>query len=1050
MKPIRIFKYNILALPHGSNERSYYKLFQEFLESYLGDNISTIAEETAADKIGYPDITLRQNNNILGWIEVKKPDEDLSNKNFITQFNKYKDSLENIIFTNFRQWQLWQWNDGKPLKADEITCDIQNYTPQSEKNLYKLLQKFMDGHATDAHTPAQLAQALARKAKFLSQQVEENFNEDDEKSELYQLKKAFSQTLIQNINKHQFANMIAETLAYSLFLAALEYSAANSKDNFTLENVTKFLPKNVPILIDLYELISKVSKRIKPIQHTTQLIINQLQTADLDAILSELNKHKQGEDPVIHFYEPFLRAYVPEERKARGVYYTPKPVVDFIVNSVDYLLENRFNKDGGLTNSDVNILDPAAGTGTFLMSAVQKVWDKTNKAYSGTGIEKREFQNIVEHHILKNFYGFELMVAPYAIAHLKLTLELKRLGFNFIDDDARLQIYLANTLDDPNLPPPKLIGFDSIPEESESAREIKKDRPILAIIGNPPYAAISQNPVEKIIYKIVNDKEKKIKLKTWIGELIEDYKQTDKGHFNEKKHWLGDDYVKFLRFAQWKINQTGHGIVAMITNNGFLDNVTFRGMRYQLMQTFDEIYCLNLHGNSIKKEAAPDGGKDENIFNIRVGAGITFFIKTTNKKDCKVFYKDVHGLQKEKYEYLDSRVFEKMEWEELKPATPHFFFINKNLGLSKEYEKGWKINDIFRNHVTGIVSMGDNFIIEENQDKLKNKLQKFLTEDTTEEKLKQDFNLGENYPRWILNNKPKIKIDTKKFTLMAYRPFDHRWTYFDNKLIWRWREEVMQHFLTKDNLGIIFARNFPSENTPPVFCSKNITNFRYWSRAGMQGGDYLSPLYLYPEGELTTEREPNLNPEFIKDITEKLGEKPTPENIFYYAYAVFHCPSYRKRYSEFLKIDFPRLPITNNKKLFDELSKHGKTLVNLHLLGKNPFDKSKTIFEYPTQWQVKINDKCENWQIEKVEYAADKKRVYINKEAYFEGIDETTWQFMIGGYQPLDKWLKDRKKAGINLSNEDIKHYIKIAVSLRETKKETQKINKLIPQWDKF
>ena len=473
MKPIKIFQNAIINLPQGSNERLYYRPFYEFLESHLGDNITTTIEETAADKIGYPDITIRQNNNILGWIEVKKPDEDLSNKNFTTQFDKYKDSLENIIFTNFRQWQLWQWNDGKPLKVDEITCDIQNYTPQSEKNLYKLLQKFMDGHATDAHTPAQLAQALARKAKFLSQQVEENFDEYDEESELYDLKKAFSKTLIQNINKHQFANMIAETLAYSLFLAALEHTD-HGEGKFTLENITKFLPQNVPILIDLYELISKISQKIKPIQRATQHIIDQLQTADLTAILTALNKHKQDEDPVIHFYEPFLQAYDPEERKARGVYYTPKPVVDFIVNSVDYLLENRFNKDGGLTNSEVNILDPAAGTGTFLMSAVQKVWDKTNKAYSGTGIEKREFQNVVQNHILKNFYGFELMVAPYAIAHLKLTLELKRLGFNFIDDDARLQIYLANTLDDPNLPPPKLIGFDSIPKESESARKLKK------------------------------------------------------------------------------------------------------------------------------------------------------------------------------------------------------------------------------------------------------------------------------------------------------------------------------------------------------------------------------------------------------------------------------------------------------------------------------------------------------------------------------------------------------------------------------------------------
>ena len=517
--------------------------------------------------------------------------------------------------------------------------------------------------------------------------------------------------------------------------------------------------------------------------------------------------------------------------------------------------------------------------------------------------------------------------------------------------------------------------------------------------------------------------------------------------------------MKFLRFAQWKINESGkHGIVAMITNNGFLDNPTFRGMRYQLMQTYDEIYCLNLHGSTTKKESHPDGSKDENVFNIQTGTGITFFIKTTSKKDCKIFYKDVHGLQKTKYEYLNSCVFSQMEWQKLKPVTPYFFFVNKDLSLSKEYEKGWKINNVFTANVTGIVTARDALVIDIEKDTLLSRIKNFCDTSKTDGEIRNELfgkkktgkYLAGDSRGWKLAEARKNIYNENYIKNISYRPFDTRSIYYHSGMVDWGRQKIMRHFLQRENLGVCLPRQCKGKNGfEHGMVSMNIVDGSFGD-AYSGSGTYFFPLYLYPENELTTKRESNFKDEFIKDITEKLGEEPTPENIFYYAYAVFHCPSYRQRYSEFLKIDFPRLPLTNNKELFYKLSKHGKTLVNLHLLGENPFDESDELFKDANQWQIKITSKNENYKIEKIEYNAAKNRVYFNKDGYFEGIDKATWQFMIGGYQPLDKWLKDRKKAGIELSTQDTKHYMKIAVSLRETQKIMQAINKLIPNWDKF
>jgi predicted helicase len=1064
MNSLQRFQQEILKLPDTSNERSFYGPFQNFLKDQFEAldrhaDIHTVAEESAQGSIGFPDITIRNKGKMLGWIEVKLPEDDLKSKKFDKQFSKYKDSLENIIFTNFRQWELWQWDSsGKAQKVEEITFDVRDHAIGAEKSLEKLLFKFFEGQAYDARTPKQLALALAKKTKLLSQQVEENFDDNETDTDLYKLKKTFSETLIQDISDHQFANMVAETLAYSLFLASLEYTEKHPEQKFTLTTAIDFLPKNVPILHDLYSLVKKVSKDIPSVHRATESLVDQLESADLERIRAKLVEHKPGEDPVIQFYEPFLNEYDPKEREARGVYYTPKPVVDFIVRSVDHLLETKFGKKDGFADEDVNILDPATGTGTFLMSAIQQVYFRTKKKYEALGedLVRKNFNDIVLKHILKHFYGFELMVAPYAIAHLKLTLETERLGFDFAetyaDDDPyndRFQVFLANTLDNPDSPPKDLFGFDSISKESEKARHVKKNKPILAILGNPPYSNFGM-----------------MNKQPWILKLLDDYKK----NLGEKKINLEDDYIKFIRFAQWKINQTGQGVFAMITANSFLDGITHRRMRESILETFDEIYIYNLHGNSRKGETCSDGSKDENVFNIQTGVSINIFVKIAEDSEhCKVYSADAWGRKCEKYEMMDQE-FEKVKWEEvdyrgfnqtfLSTKWSEFlgklnFFVPSADDVSEkivEYGDGWGVQEIFGEYNSGIQTKRDGLTIQFEDEKLDEIIKDFEKLET--ESIRRKYELVADGRDWTIDfAKKDLRENEKKYVDIEYRPFDIRRTIFTGKskgFVAYPRTQTMKHML-EPNLGMVGTRILPDDNFQHIFCVNSLIDIHVVSDQ-----NYLFPLYLYPEtnqesllGE--TERTPNLNPEFLKEFSAKLGFTPSPEEIFYYAYAVFHCPTYRTRYAEQLKIDFPRLPLTEDKELFKKLVQKGNELVNLHLLGENPFDDSATIFDDNSKWHVSVGgtkpENTEDWKVEMVEYIPADKRVYVNKGQYFEGIEKETWEFMIGGYQVLDKWLKDRKKAERCLSADDLMHYMKIVVSLRETQRVMKEIDELIPNW---
>lgn len=1071
MNPFEKLALELKRLQTGYREESYYRSLGEFLEAYGGGkeylhmiNIAATSNpnsESIGEGVGFPDVEVRQNRRLVGYIEVKAPNENLDNPAYATQFNKYKESLENVVFTNFKKWILYTWDkDGKPQKTEEAEWDYQQDI--SAEQLKKLLTVFFEGQSYQAKTPHQLAIALARKTKLLSNQVEEAITKNKSEKRLIDLKNTFEKTLIQDISDHQFANIFAETITYSLFLAMLQHFEKGSSEEFTIRTAVDYLPKSVPIFKDLYQLTGGTVEPItEGIHKATEIIIEQLAFADIERIYKKLIEHKPGEDPVIQFYEPFLSEYDPEERKARGVYYTPKPVVDYIVRSVDHILKTKFSKPKGLGDASVQILDPATGTGTFLMSVIQNIYadiEKENRPL-GEDLVKRKFNKVVSDHILKHLYGFELLVAPYAIAHLKLTLELERLGFDFSmterdqdKDNDRLKIFLANTLDDPEKPPISLFGFESITEESEKARKVKRDEPILVITGNPPYSNFGQ----------MNKGD-------WIMNLLKDYK---KG-LNERKINLDDDFIKFIRFAQWKLEKTGQGIFAMITSNTFIDGITHRQMRSSLLNTFDEIYIYNLHGNKRKGEVCPDGSEDENVFPIMTGVSINIFIKYSEKKSNSiVYYSDLWGLKHLKFNTLLETSFDQTSWSVLKIKEPNLFFIQRDATVDEEYSKYKNISEIFRLNNSGIQAGRDQTNTQFQQDELEHIISDFKT--LSEGELKSKYNISDSSGWTVKKAQEDLKSGDGEMIKSLYRPFDSRFRYFTGKsggFLKRPRTEIMKHMMNYNNLGLITMKQLVLEGNYNHFGVSNspIDERTFLSN---RGGTYIFPLYTYHNNpsQLTLlgvgggiVSESNFTDNFIREFSKilvleyqdnargNLEQTFGTEDIFYYAYAIFYSPTYRSRYAEQLKIDFPRLPLTSDRELFKKLVQKGNELVNLHLLGENPFDKLKTIFDDTSKWHVKIGgekpENIEDWKVTEVRYDEKTKRVYVNPNQYFEGIEKEVWEFMIGGYQVLDKWLKDRKKAERVLSPDDSTHYMKIVVSLRETMRIMQEVDKAIPSW---
>jgi hypothetical protein len=1008
---------------HGdAREESYYSGLESLVKSYAESSrkkkvhITTLPKKTEA---GNPDFRIWDGQqNIVGYIEAKSPTEDnLDHIEETEQLKRYRHTFPNLVLTNFFEFRLYrdgQLVDRVRIARPFIVHKLKTVPPvEKEAEFVSLLEKFFAFSLPKSYSAKTLAIELAKRTRFLKDQViAEELKEESEKGAGHVLGfyEAFQRHLISGLTKEDFADLYAQTIAYGLFAAR-----TRSENGFNRKLAFDYIPPTIGILRDVFRFIS-MGDLPQQMEWIVDDLAQVLATADVKQILHKYFHEGRGKDPIIHFYETFLAEYDPAERERRGVYYTPEPVVSYIARSLHIILKEYFGRTDGFATKSVTVLDPAAGTLTFLAESSKLAVDEFVGKYGSGGK-----QTLIKDHILKNFYAFELMMAPYAVGHLKMSFLLEELGCRLKKED-RFKLYLTNTLEMEELAQSNLPGMSSLAEESKLAGKVKKETPILVVLGNPPYSGHSSN---------IGD---------WISKEIKTYYQVDGKPLGEKNpKWLQDDYVKFIRFAQWKIDQAGEGVLGFITNHSYLDNPTFRGMRQSLMASFNHIYLLDLHGNSLKKERCPDGGEDKNVFDIRQGVAIGLFIKQKGLKK-KVAHAEQWGLRKDKYDWLLNNDLHTTKWKPIRPKPEFYLFVPRDEAALNQYDRYPKVTQIFPVNCLGFQTHRDDFVIDLDKETLKRRIMMFRDTKMPDDLIRQTFDLTDNRD-WKMSAKRKAIIadeDWKeKITPCLYRPFDARWIFFHDEVVDRPRKDVMRHMM-QDNLALNTVRQTKMSEWRHAVVSNLMAPAVY---VEIKDGSNLFPLYLYPDTDKkdlfsaveSRHKQPNIHPGLLTALSKAYGKKPTPEEIFYYIYAVLYSPAYRTQYAEFLKADFPRVPLTKNHKLFSGMGELGKQLVELHLL------KSPTL-DHPT---IQFQGKSDN-RIEKQRYSEKDQRVYINTSQYFEGIEPEVWEYQISGYQVLDKWLKDRKTRTLSL--EDIQHYCRVATAIQKTIAIQAEIDNLYPR----
>ena len=1004
-----------------TTEHTHRTALKILLESLNTDIIAT-NEPQHITAVGAPDFRIIKNKLAIGYVECKDIGKNLDEALETDQLKRYLHSFHNLLLTDYLEFR---WYVGGKLRLKKtLGTIVKDKIKQDKDSLQEVadgLISFLNHEPEPISSPKELAGHMARLAHMIREIIIKALKQELVTGSLHAQWQAFRENLIPELSIEQFADMYAQTIAYGLFAARCEMD--NGKD-FTRQQAAYLIPKTNPFLRKLFNYIAG-PELDESITWAVDDLSQILALADMEAVLKDFGKSTGKADPVVHFYETFLKEYDPKTREMRGVYYTPLPVVSYIVRSIDHILKTSFEKPQGLADPSVLVLDPAVGTATFLYMVMQEIHESVIKqGQIGT------WDDYVAKKLLPRLFGFELLMAPYAIAHLKLGRLLKETGYQF-QTDQRLGVYLTNTLEEA-IKHAETMFAQWITEEANAAADIKKTKPIMIVLGNPPYSGHSANKGK------------------WARELVEAYKK-DCPELKKpaQAKWLQNDYVKFLAFGQWRIDQTKHGILGFITDNSYLDNATFRGMRKSLLTSFSDIYILNLHGNSNKKEKTPEGGKDENVFDIQQGVAIGVYVKKKEHAGLStVHYADLWGTRDAKYHTLSESDLSAMIWADHVPDEPQYFFIPMHSPLAGEYNVYWRLADIMNQNgdpAPGIVTTQDEFAISFSEKISEEKVQSFLAT-KSEDEARNLFKLC-SQSQW---NYEKAKNELSKgnwignIKRILYRPFDVRWTIYDSNVAVHRRDRVMRH-MALNNISFVCPRKVETSGAwQHILCANNIVDH---VAVSLKTVDSVFPLYLYPsEGEMQLDgctRRPNLNPEFIKAFSAKLGlkfiedgtgallETFGPEDIFNYAYAVFHAPEYRSRYAEFLKIDFPRLPLTASKELFKSLAEKGAVLVSLHLM------ESPLLNSLITRYEIKGEH-----LVEKVSYDEITYHVSINKTQYFDSVPPEVWNFHIGGYQVCEKWLKDRK--GRKLTINDIAHYQEIVVALKETVSLMREIDKVI------
>lgn len=1017
----------------AATEHSYRSAFEGLFAS-LG---ATALNEPKRVKCGAPDFIVSQGEIVIGHVEAKDlhiPIRGMKDSNKAQQ-ERYRAALPNLIYTNGLDWDFYR--DGDLTASVSIANFVMGAIsePKQYDTLENLLRDFIAQKPQTITSPRELAERMAGKANLIKDVLRKTLADDKAfQTELSSQYQAFKENLIHDITPEDFADIYAETIAYGMFAARLHDS---TKDTFSRQEALELLPKSNPFLRSLFTYVAgyDLDERISWIIDDLARVF---QACDMAKIMEGFGKLTGQNDPFLHFYETFLAAYNPAKRKARGVWYTPEPVVNFIVRAVDEVLQTEFGLSDGLADTSkvtidwdtgqtdkkgkaitikkevhrVQILDPATGTGTFLAEVIKQIAPRIKDVAPGM------WSRYIEQDLIPRLHGFELLMASYAMCHMKLDMILTEMGYKPTGNPPRLSVYLTNSLEEGE-PANQTLPFTQwLSREAKGANTIKRDMPIMCVIGNPPYSGISHN------------------MGNWITGLIEDYKYINGKHFGERKHWLHDDYVKFIRLSESMIEKNGEGILGFITNHGYLDNPTFRGMRWHLLNTFDRIHVLDLHGNANRKEVTPEGKPDKNVFDIQQGVAIIIAIKTGQKEKglADVWHGDLWGTREGKYATLEAGRIGTPITKRIDCTAPQYAFVPRDHTLSAIYDAGFGLADFMPANVTGIVTAKDGLVIDFTEQGLKDRITSFVDPTKTDEQVRAEFFPNKKEGTYSPGDSRGWKLPTARAALqsadwtsdikpIAYRPFDTRVILYRPDMVDWGRFDMMPNLLNGQNVALIFSRQAVRAEAPPVNVLVTEQIFDNRGVYSNKGISQAAPLYLYPnEQDFDQTRRVNFDRKLYKRLQEMTAhpDKGTPDEIavFDYIYGVLHCPAYRDIYAEFLKINFPRIPWPTSTDEFWNVSAKGAELRKLHLM--DPAAIGPTPYPFTGDGDNVVDKPC-----------FDSSRIWINATQYFNNAPGVSWGFFIGGYQPAQKWLKDRR--GHALSFDDVQHYQRILKILAET-----------------
>ncbi len=1025
------------ALKRGdATEHTHRPALKALLEAFRKDVVAT--NEPRRIQCGSPDFVISQRQTPLGYVEAKDVKIDLDAAEKSDQLTRYRESLGNLILTNYLDFRLYR--EGEFVRSVTLATASKSgslsLADGAERELNSMLQAFFDSQLPTISSPQELAERIAGAARLLRDMIGDVFHSEDAAGDLHDQYEAFKQMLIAELTVAEFADMYAQTIAYGLFAARCNHPGSG----FTRERAGHDLPRTNPFLRKLFNSIAgpELDERVTWV---VDELAEVLAKTDIERILARFGKAKRGEDAVVHFYETFLAAYDPEVRELRGVYYTPEPVVRFIVESVDHVLKTELKVHDGLADSArlpavgdkeaqhrLTVLDPATGTGTFLYSVIDKIRESFS---AGEGA----WPGYVAEHLLPRLIGFELLMAPYTVAHLKLALKLQSTGYDLARDE-RLRVYLTNTLDEPHVGAGLPLFARWLAEEANVAGDIKKDSPVMVILGNPPYSGNSQHS-GAWLRELMRGKD------TLSNRLASDYFSCDGEPLGERQSkWLNDDYVKFIRFAQWKIESTGHGVLAFITNRNYIDNITFRGMRQALTTAFDSIYVLDLHGDALGGDAAASGLADENVFDITKGVAITIFVRSKGKRKetPKVAYASLRGPRGGERVELNGKILKgagkdgwlrtnsvgTIKWRKVKPEAPYYLFRPENEAARRVYRRIFVgVDELFKFGSSGFVAGYKEIAVDYSAAAVLEKFRQFIFPEArlSSEDVKAQFGLADREKWTVAEARAKLRSDPDwQDSVVPYlaRPFDLRNVLYKDYFLIRSVRKVQQHMLHGDNLALLVSR----QTIAPfrhVFASRTVATFNVLDNAGRHGAGPLFPLYTHYgsiEGKseevlsLGAKKEHNLSLEVVKNLADGLGltflpaglgdlrKTFGPEDIFGYVYAILHASVFRADFSVQLKTGFPRVPLAPSKKSFAKLSRLGTMLVNLHTDQITPSEAAS----FP-----KAGDNI----VRKIKFTlphsgSKKGQIRINEDQYFENVPSAVWKHQIGRYQVCFQWLKER------------------------------------------